>query len=289
MTGTIEIFYWPTPNGHKITIACEEMGLPYKITPVNIGRGEQFKPAFLALSPNNRMPAIVDHDGPDGQPISVFESGAILIYLAEKTGLRRALIRRARLLMNLPPQYQEIILSELQKPKALQVLTEDYFIEMERALTTVERCSVACGWCFRGAFFRGVGKRSVGACCGVDGGLVARLLLGLRARGRQRQRDDMDRQRNVESFHGTFLKSRFGCSLRMRVRARYAWWELLPEPLASKPCQWAPWCDIEADVMHLCTWPARKHPPESAANGRSVNHRRDVRAPQCAGRPATAR
>ena len=86
MTNPIEIHYWPTPNGHKITIACEEMGLPYELKPVNIGRGDQFKPEFLAISPNNRMPAIVDQDGPDGQPISIFESGAILQYLGRKTG-----------------------------------------------------------------------------------------------------------------------------------------------------------------------------------------------------------
>jgi GST-like protein len=86
MTAPIEIFYWPTPNGHKVTIACEEMGLPYAITPVNIGRGDQFKPDFLAISPNNRMPAIVDPDGPGGEPISIFESGAILQYLGRKTG-----------------------------------------------------------------------------------------------------------------------------------------------------------------------------------------------------------
>ena len=83
---TIEIHYWPTPNGHKVTIACEEMGVPYEIVPVNIGRGDQFKPEFLAISPNNRMPAIVDPDGPDGAPIAVFESGAILQYLGRKTG-----------------------------------------------------------------------------------------------------------------------------------------------------------------------------------------------------------
>ncbi len=82
----IEVHYWPTPNGHKVTIALEEMGLPYTITPVNIGRGDQFKPDFLAISPNNRMPAIVDPDGPGGKPISVFESGAILQYLGRKTG-----------------------------------------------------------------------------------------------------------------------------------------------------------------------------------------------------------
>ena len=82
----IELYYWPTPNGHKITIMLEECGLPYEIKPVNIGRGEQFKPEFLAISPNNRMPAIIDPDGPGGQPISVFESGAILQYLGRKTG-----------------------------------------------------------------------------------------------------------------------------------------------------------------------------------------------------------
>ncbi|BDU19310.1 glutathione binding-like protein [Dyella sp. GSA-30] len=83
----IELYYWPTPNGHKITMFLEESGLPYAIKPVNIGKGDQFEPAFLAISPNNRMPAIVDTEPADGQgPLSVFESGAILEYLAGKTG-----------------------------------------------------------------------------------------------------------------------------------------------------------------------------------------------------------
>ena len=82
----IELYYWPTPNGHKISIALEEMGLLYEIKSVNIGAGDQFKPEFLAFSPNNRIPAIIDHDGPYGKPITVFESGAILLYLTEKTG-----------------------------------------------------------------------------------------------------------------------------------------------------------------------------------------------------------
>jgi glutathione S-transferase len=86
MPAPIEVYYWPTPNGHKVTIALEEMGLAYEIKPVNIGRGDQFTPEFLAISPNNRMPAIVDPDGPGGAPISVFESGAILQYLGRKTG-----------------------------------------------------------------------------------------------------------------------------------------------------------------------------------------------------------
>jgi GST-like protein len=82
----VDLYYWPTPNGWKITIMLEECALPYTMIPVNISKGEQFKPQFLAISPNNRMPAIVDHDGPGGKPISVFESGAILQYLGRKTG-----------------------------------------------------------------------------------------------------------------------------------------------------------------------------------------------------------
>ena len=83
----IDLYYWPTPNGWKISIALEEMELPYSLQPVNIGRGAQFEPEFLAISPNNRMPAIVDRDPEGGgEPVAVFESGAILLYLAEKTG-----------------------------------------------------------------------------------------------------------------------------------------------------------------------------------------------------------
>ena len=93
MTGTrarphkpIDLYYWPTPNGWKITIMLEECALPYNVIAVNISKGDQFKPEFLAISPNNRMPAIVDHAGPGGRPISIFESGAILQYLGRKTG-----------------------------------------------------------------------------------------------------------------------------------------------------------------------------------------------------------
>ena len=82
----IDLYYWPTPNGWKISIALEEMSLDYQTHLVDIGAGDQFEPAFLAISPNNRMPAIVDPDGPDGAPIAIFESGAILQYLARKTG-----------------------------------------------------------------------------------------------------------------------------------------------------------------------------------------------------------
>ena len=83
---TIAVYSWPTPNGHKVHIMLEECGLPYQAIPVNIGAGEQFRPEFLQISPNNKIPAITDPDGPDGQPISLFESGAILVYLAGKTG-----------------------------------------------------------------------------------------------------------------------------------------------------------------------------------------------------------
>ena len=82
----IDLYTWPTPNGHKVHIMLEECGLKYNIHPIDIGKGDQFKPEFLKISPNNKMPAMVDSDGPDGKPISMFESGAILIYLASKTG-----------------------------------------------------------------------------------------------------------------------------------------------------------------------------------------------------------
>ena len=95
-TRPIQLYYWPTPNGWKISIMLEECGLPYEVHPVNIARGEQFKPEFLAYSPNNKIPAILDPDGPDGQPISVFESGAILQYLGRKTGLFYPADERAR-------------------------------------------------------------------------------------------------------------------------------------------------------------------------------------------------
>ena len=84
MSQPITIHYWPTPNGHKITIMLEELGAPYELAFVNIMRGDQFKPEFLAISPNNKMPAITDPDGPGGKPISIFESGAILMYLGDK-------------------------------------------------------------------------------------------------------------------------------------------------------------------------------------------------------------
>ena len=92
----IDAYSWATPNGHKVHIMLEECGLAYKAHPINIGKGEQFAPDFLKISPNNKIPAIVDSDGPDGKPISLFESGAILIYLAEKTGKFLSKVPRGR-------------------------------------------------------------------------------------------------------------------------------------------------------------------------------------------------
>jgi GST-like protein len=82
----IDLYTWPTPNGHKVHIMLEETGIPYRVHPINIGAGEQFSPGFLKISPNNKMPAMVDPDGPGGKPLSMFESGAMLIYLASKSG-----------------------------------------------------------------------------------------------------------------------------------------------------------------------------------------------------------
>lgn len=95
----IDFYFWPTPNGFKIRIMLEECGLAYRVKPVDISKGDQFKPKYLAISPNNKMPAIVDPDGPGGQPISIFESGAILQYLGRKTGQFYPKEERARVLV----------------------------------------------------------------------------------------------------------------------------------------------------------------------------------------------
>ncbi|HWP60429.1 MAG TPA: glutathione S-transferase N-terminal domain-containing protein [Candidatus Acidoferrales bacterium] len=92
----IELYTWGTPNGKKISIMLEEIGLPYEVHPVNLGKKEQFRPEYLAINPNNKIPAMIDRDGPGGKPLTLFESGAILIYLAEKTGKLLATEPRAR-------------------------------------------------------------------------------------------------------------------------------------------------------------------------------------------------
>jgi GST-like protein len=96
----IDLYTWPTPNGHKVHIMLEETALPYAVIPIDIGKGDQFDPEFLKISPNNKMPAIVDQDGPGGTPYAVFESGAILMYLAEKTGQFMPADMRARMLFS---------------------------------------------------------------------------------------------------------------------------------------------------------------------------------------------
>src|SRR6188508_371570 len=136
----IALYYWPTPNGFKISIMLEECGLPYVLKPVNISAGEQFKPDFLKISPNNRMPAIVDPDGPGGRPISVFESGAILQYLGRKTGFYPA-GERARVavdewlfwqMANLGPKAGEVNHFRCYAPEKLPYALERFGNEMNR-------------------------------------------------------------------------------------------------------------------------------------------------------------
>lgn len=145
----IDVYYWPTPNGWKITIALEEMGLDYRIKPVNIYRGEQFTEDFLAISPNNRMPAIVDHAPADGgPPLSVFESGAILIYLAEKSGrfLPTVLRRRKTVLEwlswqlgGLGPMIGQAGHFSLYAPEKIPYAVDRYRAEMLRLYGVLDR------------------------------------------------------------------------------------------------------------------------------------------------------
>jgi GST-like protein len=137
----IDVYYWPTPNGHKVTIMLEECGLPYNVIPVNIAAGEQFEPAFLKISPNNRMPAIVDPDGPGSRPISVFESGAILQYLGRKTGKFYPATERARVeveqwlywqMANLGPKAGEANHFRRYAPEPIPYAIERFSNEMNR-------------------------------------------------------------------------------------------------------------------------------------------------------------
>lgn len=137
----IDLYFWPTPNGWKVSIMLEECGLPYNVVPVNIAGGEQFKPSFLKISPNNRMPAIVDPDGPGGRPISVFESGAILQYLGRKTGRFYPTGERARVavdewlfwqMANLGPKAGEANHFRRYAPEKLPYAVERFGNEMHR-------------------------------------------------------------------------------------------------------------------------------------------------------------
>lgn len=144
----IDLYYWPTPNGHKITIALEEVGLDYTVIPVDIGAGAQFAPEFLKIGPNNKMPAIVDRDGPDGAPISVFESGAILFYLAEKTGALMPAGARGRAevmqwlmfqMGGVGPMFGQLTHFRLYAKEKLTYAIERYYKETGRLLDVIDR------------------------------------------------------------------------------------------------------------------------------------------------------
>src|SRR5208282_5387515 len=144
----IELYYWPTPNGFKISIMLEECGLHYTMIPVNISKGEQFKPDFLKISPNNRMPAIIDPDGPGGRPISIFESGAILQYLGRKTGKFYPRDERARVAVDewlfwqmggLGPMAGQAIHFRRYAPEQIPYAVARYTDEVNRLYGVMER------------------------------------------------------------------------------------------------------------------------------------------------------
>jgi GST-like protein len=144
----IEVFYWPTPNGWKITIMLEECGLPYVVRPIHIGKGEQLAPEFLAISPNNKIPAIIDPDGPDGAPISIFESGAILRYLGEKTGRFYPRDLRARVVVDewlfwqvsgLGPMAGQAHHFRIYAPEKIPYAIDRFTAEVERLYSVMDR------------------------------------------------------------------------------------------------------------------------------------------------------
>lgn len=158
----IDLYYWPTPNGWKISIALEEMGLPYRVVPVDIGAGDQFKPEFLAISPNSRMPAVVDH-APEGSgnPVAIFESGAILLYLADKSGQFLPKDLRGRTAVTqwlmwqmggLGPMFGQDGHFKLYAPEKLPYAIDRYDRECRRLLSVLEGQLVATGDCIAGAY-----------------------------------------------------------------------------------------------------------------------------------------
>lgn len=151
----IELHSWSTPNGQKVHIMLEEIGLPYEVHPVDIGSGAQFDPAFLAISPNNRIPAIVDRDGPGGAPISLFESGAILLYLAEKTGKLLPTHPRARWaavewlmfqMGNVGPMFGQYAHFNNYAQEKIPYAIERYTNEVGRLYRVLERRLAAVPW-----------------------------------------------------------------------------------------------------------------------------------------------
>ena len=154
-TNAIELYYWPTPNGWKITIMLEELGVPYNVNYINIGKGEQFEPAFLAISPNNRMPAIVDPEGPGGAPIPVFESGAILQYLGRKFGKFYPADERGRVEVDqwlfwqmggLGPMLGQAHHLRRFAPETIPYAVDRYTNETARLYGVLDRQVAATGW-----------------------------------------------------------------------------------------------------------------------------------------------
>ncbi len=144
----IDVYSWPTPNGHKVHIALEELGLPYNVHAIDIGAGDQFKPEFLKISPNNRIPAIVDREGPKGKSLALFESGAILIYLAEKTGRLLASKGNARYgaiqwlmfqMANIGPMLGQAHHFRTYAPEKLPYAIERYTNEAKRLYRVLDR------------------------------------------------------------------------------------------------------------------------------------------------------
>lgn len=158
----IDLYYWPTPNGWKISIALEEMGLPFRVIPVDIGAGDQFQPEFLAISPNNRMPALVDH-APEGggSPVGIFESGAILLYLADKSGKFLPKDLRGRTAVTqwlmwqmggLGPMFGQDGHFKLYAPEKIPYAIDRYDRECRRLLGVMEGQLVATGDCLAGEY-----------------------------------------------------------------------------------------------------------------------------------------
>ena len=155
----IDLYSWPTPNGQKVHIMLEECGLSYAVHAVDIGAGEQFAPKFLKISPNNKIPAIVDSDGPDGKPLSLFESGAILIYLAGKTGSFLPRTTRGRYealqwlmfqMSGLGPMLGQAYHFRSQAPEQIDYAIERYAKEARRLLGVIERQLAQTGACLAG-------------------------------------------------------------------------------------------------------------------------------------------
>lgn len=158
----IDLHYWTTPNGHKITLFLEEAGLPYRLLPVNIGRGEQFQPDFLRIAPNNRIPAIVDHaPAGGGEPVSVFESGAILLYLAEKTGRFQGESPRERIAVlewlfwqmgGLGPMSGQMGHFNVYAPEKIPYAIERYGNEVQRLLGVMDKRLAQHEWLGGGSY-----------------------------------------------------------------------------------------------------------------------------------------